>query len=58
MSTPPHLVRVVNPLDGFVFRMIPPVPSIPKGWNVVQVPPRAQGFRRSAAFMSFCVYKT
>jgi hypothetical protein len=51
MSTPPHLVRVVHLLDCFVFRMIPPVPSVPKGWDVVRVPPWARKPPRQKGFL-------
>ena len=37
--------------DRAGFRMFPREPSVCKGWNAVRVPPRAQCFRRSVAFL-------
>jgi hypothetical protein len=46
---------VAKPADCLGFRMFLRVPSHCKGWNAVRVPPRAQCFRRSAAFMCLFV---
>ena len=53
MCTPWASDRVVLATDWAGLAMFPGEFSVCKGWNPVRVPPRAQCFRSSAAFLVF-----